>query len=279
MPDGLPHRGDGADRPAGFTLPPDRMPLWHDRRPLKRWRYVGVYGEELMLCAGVARIAGLPQAFWAVWDRAADQLHERTVFRPGTVRLSEGAVRFRGRHVRVELALEPAGDPVQVVSPHGASYIWTRKQPARARGTVTIAGRSRPLDAGALIDDSAGYHARETAWSWSAGVGTTADGSALAWNLVAGVHDAPSGSERTVWVAGRPAEVGPAGFADDLAAISFADGSELRFAAEAVRERDDNLLVMRSAYRQPFGTFSGALPGGVTLASGFGVMERHDVRW
>ena len=36
---------------------------------------------------------------------------------------------------------------------------------------------------------------------------------------------------------------------------------------------------MRSRYRQPFGTFSGELPGGIELAEGYGVMEDHDVHW
>ena len=36
---------------------------------------------------------------------------------------------------------------------------------------------------------------------------------------------------------------------------------------------------MRSSYAQPFGTFTGELPGGLRLAEGFGVMERHDVHW
>ena len=46
-----------------------------------------------------------------------------------------------------------------------------------------------------------------------------------------------------------------------------------------MRARRDNLVVFSSDYRQPFGTFTGTLPGGVRLAEGFGVMERHDVRW
>ena len=33
------------------------------------------------------------------------------------------------------------------------------------------------------------------------------------------------------------------------------------------------------AYRQPFGTFEGELPGGVKLERGYGVMESHDVWW
>jgi hypothetical protein len=36
---------------------------------------------------------------------------------------------------------------------------------------------------------------------------------------------------------------------------------------------------VRSSYRQPFGTFTGRLPGGIELDDGFGVMEQHDVRW
>jgi hypothetical protein len=38
---------------------------------------------------------------------------------------------------------------------------------------------------------------------------------------------------------------------------------------------------VRSRYRQPFGRFSGALPGPepIALAQGFGVMEDHEVWW
>ena len=55
-------------------------------------------------------------------------------------------------------------------------------------------------------------------------------------------------------------ELTPARFAPDLAAIDFDDDARLAFAAEATRARDDNLLVVRSRYRQPFGRFSGDLP-------------------
>jgi hypothetical protein len=121
-----------------------------------------------------------------------------------------------------------------------------------------------------------------TAWDWSAGVGRSVAGAPVAWNLVAGVHDAPRDSERTLWVDGRPREVGPVRFAPGLDAVAFAagdGGGELRFASEAERARKDDLRVFASDYRQPFGAFTGALPGGVRLAQGFGVMERHLVRW
>jgi len=154
----------------------------------------------------------------------------------------------------------------------------------RAHGTVVVDGVTRELDALAIVDDSAGYHARHTAWRWCAGVGLADDGRTLAWNLVAGINDPPRDSERTVWIAGAPHEAGPAArFTDDLAAVSTADGVDLAFAAEAVRERSENLLLVRSDYRQPFGTFAGVLPGTrgerLTLAEGWGVMERHTAVW
>ena len=77
-----------------------------------------------------------------------------------------------------------------------------------------------------------------------------------------------------MWIDGVAREVGPVRFAGDLSSVG-----ELRFAEEAVRERRENRLLVRSRYRQPFGTFSGALPGDVALADGYGVMEDHDVWW
>lgn len=265
---------------AAGLLPPARMPLVHDRRPLKRWRYVGVYGPDLMLCAGRVVLGGAPQAFWAVWDREEHRLHERTTFAPGRVRLPDGGCAVRDRAVQIDLRIDPDGDAVETVSRHGRSHIWTRKQGAAARGTVTIDGRVRRLVGRALIDDSAGYHARSTDWEWSAGIGATSEGVALTWNLVAGIHDAPTGSERTVWADGVATEVGPVSFADDLSAVAFSEGGELRFAAESERARRDRIgPFVSSDYRQPFGTVTGRLPGGHDLAAGFGVMERHHARW
>lgn len=284
----------GAARPAplaALPLPPARMPLLRGARPLKRWRYVGVYGPELMLCVGLARVGVAAQSFWAVWDREGRRLHERTRLSPGKVSLDmerlPGVARVAdtaagdGTRVEIDLAIEEA-DGVETVSPHGGAYVWTRKQGGvPARGTVRIGARSFALDGLAVVDDSAGYHARRTDWRWSAGVGRTADGRTAAWNLVDGIHDAATGgSERTVWLDGEPLEAAPAVFAADLSAVATpADGGDLRFASESVRERTENMLLVRSSYRQPFGTFTGLLPGGVQLAAAFGVMEQHSAVW
>jgi hypothetical protein len=249
------------------------MPARDRLRPLKAWRYVGVYGPELMLCLASARIGPARQSFWAVWDRAAGRLRERTRMGRGPVELSYGRALLADGDVLIDLALDE-GAGVEAVCRSGASYAWTRKQGGiRVRGTVEIAGRRIPVQARAIIDDTAGYYERHTRWRWSAGVGSAIDGRELAWNLVAGVNDPATGSERTVWVDGEPHETRPAAFADDLGRVEG-----LRFVSEAVRQRHDNLLLIRSSYRQPFGMFAGTLDG-IELAQGYGVMEEHDAWW
>ncbi len=275
---GLPYRGTfGAPRPAalsGLALPPGPMAARRGLRPLKAWRYIGVYGPEVMLCLGAVRIGPVHQSFWALWDRSTGRLHERTINGRGGMWLEFGRARVEDRDVLIELTLtETAG--IETVCPSGEHYAWTRKQGGiPVRGEIVIDGERRRLDARAVIDDTAAYYQRHTSWRWSAGIGLASDGRELAWNLVSGVNDPPSASERTVWIDAVAQEVGPCAFADDLSSVD-----SLRFDAEAVRERRENRLLVRSSYRQPFGTFSGRLPGGVELAEGYGVMEEHDVWW
>jgi Protein of unknown function (DUF2804) len=291
------------------------MPLVRDRRPLKRWRYLGVYTAELMVCIGEAHVGGLPQRWWAL-ALPDGTLLERTTLSRGGVRLGSAHAHVdararSGQRVSIDLELG-ATAPVEVVSPHGRSYIWTAKRapvpvrgqvrldaaasglPSAARSGATSAGPSAPASspprsaAGSgptsavfsfdgehgFIDESAGYHARRTAWRWSAGIGRTGDGRAVAWNLVDGVHDGAEASERTVWLDGEPDEVAPQPFAADLSRVG-----DLVFERWSAREHSMSLGLVRSRYVQPFGTFSGALPGGVRLERGYGVMERHEVSW
>ena len=274
----LPVRGERV-RALGLKVPPERMPLLRGTRPRKRWRYVGYYGPELMLCVADARIGIVPQRWWAV-AMPGGELYERTTIGRGGVAVEPGAVRVETAGVRIALELEESAG-IETASPTSAGhYTWTRKQAGvPVRGFAEVNGSRNDIDGIAFIDESAGYHDRLTAWKWSAGNGLASDGRTLAWNLVTGVHDAPTASERTVWVDGTASEVGPVAFAPDLSQVTFAEGGSLEFSEWAAREEDKNMLVMRSRYRQPFGTFRGTLPGGIELAQGYGVMEEHDVRW
>ena len=276
----LPVRGPEARR-LGLALPPARMPLWRGRSALKRWRYVGVYTREVMLCAGAASIGPFPRRWWAVAEPDGSLCGRSSAGRAGLT-LEASRLRVEGPAVSVDLHLDE-GDPVETVSPAGprGNYIWTAKQAGVAvSGTVHCQGREHTIDGPhGFVDESAGYHARHTAWKWSAGVGWAADGRQVGWNVVAGIHDAPEASERTLWIDGLPRELGPVGFAEDLSEVSFAEGGSLEFSEWAAREERLDLKVVRSIYRQPFGVFTGDLPGGVRLAEGYGVMEDHDVLW
>ena len=250
------------------------MPPRQRLRPLKAWRYVGVYGPELMLCIGSVRIGPARQAFWAVWDRASRRLYERTVLGRGAVTLEPGRARVMDRTVQIDLSLaETSG--IETVSAAGDSYAWTRKQGGiRIRGTVAIDGQPRVLDARGVIDDTAAYYPRHTNWRWSAGSASRSMGAGSPGISSAASTTARSGASEPSGSTDRRSRSAQA---CSQTILSGVDG--LRFTSEAVRESDENLLLIRSSYRQPFGTFSGELPGGVALAEGYGVMEEHDVWW
>jgi hypothetical protein len=279
---------------ATSDLPAGAERLVRGGRPLKRWRYIGVFGEELMACAAVVQVGPARQSFWALYRRGDDELVQRTRLLPRRRELqlargrlagddgaaAPGALRIRDRGVVLDLRLdEEAG--IEVRCAHGREHVWTRKQAGvGARGTLAIGGAApREVRAQAVIDDTAGYHARHTEWWWSAGVGQGPGGEALAWNLVSGVNDPRSGSERAVWIDGAAHEVPPVEFSPSLLRVHGEDGSELRFHPEAERAHRQNLLLVSSDYRAPFGSFAGTLPGGVALEHGLGVVEHHRALW
>jgi hypothetical protein len=274
----LPWRGPGADRP-DLPLPPGPMPLRRDGQTRKRWRYVGLFAPELMLCAARAEVGPLSQAFWVLWDRGGRRHDARTILRPGSreVRLDGPSLEIDSRGLRASLRLGESA-PIESICPSGASWAWTRKRAGvPIEGTIEVPGARWDVSGRGIDDESAGYHRRRTNWRWSAGVGSAADGRDLAWNLVEGVNDPAEKSERAVWVDGEPSEPPPVSFRG-IEAIEQAGGAVLRFDSESAHARDENLLLVRSRYRHRFGSFSGSL-GGIELAAGLGVMEEHDAVW
>jgi hypothetical protein len=297
----LPWRGPGPDRPE-LPLPPDKLPVRREGHWRKRWRYVGAFCDELLLCAARVNVGPLGQTFWAIWDRGERKLWERTgLLMPGARGdvwtegpNAEGLVLHspdEGSIVRIEAKHPEVGKVrgflrfgtakwVEVVCPTpDGQYVWTRKRvDVPVACDVRIGSRRIEAEARGVEDESEGYHPHHTVWSWSAGVGKTGDGRSVGWNLVSGVNDPPERSERSIWIDGEPTEPGPVEF-DGLEAIRFDDGSRLDFAGECERRREESRFMVRYTYRQPLGAFSGTLPGGITLASGLGVMEYHDAHW
>ena len=301
----LPWRGARDQRP-GLRLPPESMPMRNAGVWRKRWRYVAGFGESVMLCAANVHVGPFGQTFWAVLDRSSGEILESTrrllPAERGEVWTERGGgyepwalgetAEVAGLRTRIEsheaasakLTFGEASAWAEVICPaegrRDGGYVWTRKRTSRIELDLKLAdGRHLRESLRGIEDESAGYHPRHTVWSWSAGVGETSDGLDVAWNLVEGVNDPPAASERAIWLAGEdePREPGPVSF-DGLEAIAFDDGSRLDFSAEAERSHEENRVIVRSSYRQPFGTFSGSLPG-LELDSGLGVMEHHDAVW
>ena len=292
----LPWRGADDDRP-DLPLPPQSMPLRSAGGWRKRWRWVGAFGEEIMVCAGSVQVGALGQSFWAILDRASGELLERTRMRMPGARgevwselgggswelgfdASGAITRIDSGEVSAKLRIGE-GTWAECVCPNGeGAYVWTRKRVSTISCDLRLPGGRRIREElRGLEDESAGYHPRHTVWSWSAGVGAATDGRLVGWNLVEGVNDPPSSSERAIWVEGEeiPREPGPVSF-DGLDGIAFEGGSRLDFRSEAERARSENKLVVRYSYRQPFGSFSGSLDG-IELDHALGVMESHDARW
>lgn len=303
---GLPWRGPGPGRP-DLPLPPGKVPVRRRGAWRKRWRYLAVFCDELMLCAARVQVGPFGQTFWAVWDREHRELHERTttLLAPGIARGEvwsersdvdnagriDWAPEDAGTLVRIEAAATGeqeqvraflrvgTGNWAEAVCPSGErdNYVWTRKRIVPVECDVRIGERRIQVEARGVEDESCGYHPHHTVWDWCAGVGRAADGREVGWNLVSGVNDPTERSERAIWIDGEVSEPGPAAF-QDLSAVSV-EGGRLEFSAEAERRRDEDRPFVHYSYRQPFGTFTGTLPGGIELAEGLGVMEHHEARW
>ena len=119
------------------------MPARAGTRPLKRWRYVGVYTAELMLCVADARIGPVPQRWWAV-ALPDGTLRGRTTVGRGGVTVSGSRALVKAQGVMIDLEFDE-GAAVETASPAGDSYIWTAKQAAiPVRGSVVIDGAEHP---------------------------------------------------------------------------------------------------------------------------------------
>jgi hypothetical protein len=257
---------------------PASLPLLDQGQLRKRWRYVGLFAEEVMLCAARAQVGPLTQSFWVLLDRESGRQWAHTALLPGSkeVTLDGPRLEIDGPGLRASLRIGEC-EAIEVSCPSDRSLAWTRKRVGMpVAGTVEVPGRRWEVAGRGVDDESAGHHQRETSWCWSAGVGRAADGRAVAWNLVEGINDPLSGSERSIWIDGVPAEPPPVRFGVDDIELSI--GEHLRFAGESEHTHDDNLILIRSRYRHRFGSFSGAV-GGVELGAGLGVMEEHDALW
>ena len=283
---GLPWRGPGPERPE-LPLPPGKVPIRRDGSWRKRWRYLGAFCDELLLCAARVQVGPVGQTFWAIWERDDGELHERTrTIVPG---LARGEVWTQGHEGsdegRIDWAPESGGTLVRIEAAAQARAASACARFLRAgegelgrgglphrRGATTTSGpasasvavecdvrigeRRIRTEARGVEDESCGYHPHHTVWDWSAGVGET--------------PRRPRGRLEPGRRDQRPASRAPSARSGSTARRRRAGAGELR------RARGDRRSTARGSsspprpsaaseegrpfaytYRQPFGTFTG----------------------
>ena len=259
-----PHaRGPGPDRP-GLPLPPARMPRFRGGRPLKHWRWVGAFGPDAMACAARASVGGIA-------GRVVGDVGRRAPARAACARAGVGR------------------DGAGARPPPGSSCASRRAKASRSsRRTApsTSGPASKPASpcegrcSGARLR-AAGVHRRHRRLPRAPhGLALVGGRRRRRVGRAGGVEPGrgrarrASPSERTVWVDGTPHHVDPLTFADDLSGVGA-----LRARPSPCARTAQNRIVASSEYEMPFGRFSGSLPHAGPLREGWGVMERHRVRW
>lgn len=304
--------------PAGDRLPDG---LWvgaldRDPRPgrhgrTRRWSYSAAGAEDVAVGAAVVDLGFASTAFaWCLVDGQLLTWEARGLpmvsARLGDHASSASRFRARGAHV----AIGPDGDldldvpvtggrlvatvdverdqPVVCVTPtpHGGWNTTQKVAGERARIRIRTAAAQVAVTGGAWRDWTLGAQDRDTTWRWAAAAGSADDGRRVGLNVSTGMNGAGAG-EDVVWWDGAPhplvlTELGPAGprMSGDWQ-LSGPDWS-LAVASAGARAADENLLVVRSRYVQPVGTFTGTLPDpdGIPVPVHLvGVTEDHVARW
>src|SRR5213080_3468499 len=106
-----------AERRSCVAVPPVPMALLRWGRPLKRWRYVGFYGPDAMLCTADVRIGLLRQQFWAIAEPGRP-LVERTSLRSAGVEMNGRGVAVESGEVRLDLTIDEC-EGVESIHPSG----------------------------------------------------------------------------------------------------------------------------------------------------------------
>lgn len=192
-----------------------------------------------------------------------------------------------GVPIHVDLVAEPGTAAVCSTPTPGGGWNTTEKQAGHAMvGSVAVGDELLAFDGHGWRDWTCGRQDRHTTWRWAAAAGRTADGRSIGLNASVGMNGAGPG-EDVVWLAGRPAplEVKRLEAVDDVDGRWVVEGPGwgLEFTPLGVRAARERLVVVRSAYVQPIGTFAGTLPddtgGTVEVACLPGVTEDHEALW
>ncbi|HEV8536001.1 MAG TPA: DUF2804 domain-containing protein [Candidatus Limnocylindria bacterium] len=242
---------------------------------------------------------GLPRLSVAVGDRPArDHSWFRgpgieAVIRPALAGSSIGVrVRTSGFDLAAEMdaTAVPSVTLIAPVTDGGMVNVTQKASALPVTGEVRTPGRTYSLDGGlGGFDYTNGLLARHTEWRWAFTTGRSDDGHTIGLNLVEGFNEAGAASENVLWVDGAILALGHARFEFDRGStlspwrVTTRDGSvDLEFEPIGQHREERNLIIARSSFVQPFGTFHGTVrtPSGPLHVSALpGVVEDQRVTW
>lgn len=283
----------------------------------KRWLYLALASEEVWVSLAVVRTGYAATAFGFAYDLAKKtMLVDRTILGPTAVaRVADGPhedgaiarfslgrsnivfaragsrmdVRAHLGELEVEATLDESAAPpsVSAIAPLGDGLVNATEKRALSRvtGHARIAGRTFDLArATAGWDYTHGLLPRHTRWHWAFALGTTDSGAPIAFNVVEGfVGEA----ECAAFFDGKVHPIAEPRFEMDVERPTLpwklrGEGIDLSFSPGAVHAQHTKLVVIRSRFIQPVGTFEGTLRIGgreVRVEGLPGVVEDQDVLW
>ena len=215
----------------------------------KRWCYMGIFHEDLILGCAVVHLGYITSAFVFVCDRQQHRFIEKTAILPplGFTRFSltpeTGVCSFRapgltldqtldlphacairtqiftsGRtlEAEIQLAASASVSPVHCLLPMaGQDRAFTTKAAGlRARGRVKF--KSKTIDLGknratGILDWTHGIYPRTTRWNWACATGNDIQGRRLGVNFSQHLY-IHGQDENIIWVDGTPFPAGPVTF-------------------------------------------------------------------
>lgn len=277
----------------------------------KKWFWFAVTTDEVWISCAIVRTGYAASAFAFAFDlREKRMLVDRTVLGPtvaGTIadgphengspiarfkvgRSKIAVIRERELRIAAELdglsfaaSIDEASAPPSVAAiaklAGGDGLLDATEKVALApvRGEAKVGGRAFDLAKGmAGWDYTHGLMPRHTRWNWAFGLGRATDGAPLAFNVVNGfVGEA----ECAMFRDGKVEPIAEPRFVigDDTWRLE-GEGIDLTFDVGAVHRQHTNLVVVKSRFVQPVGTFRGKI-GGVEIDGLPGVVEDQDVLW
>jgi hypothetical protein len=184
--------------------------------------------------------------------------------------------------------------PLSALLPLSANRpMFTHKSACPVSGVLDVGGESvylTPDRTTGLLDYHKAYYPHHTFWRWATFAAIDAMGGILGVNLTHNViRDDARFNENCIWHGNQISLVGPARFniprdPRQPWTIRTEDGSiDLQLVPQGLRRERVNLGLVRSAYDQPYGLYSGTLTDSEgrrhNVEKVFGLAEDHTSTW